>query len=95
MKYFALLYHVGEDYLARRTQYRQDHLRLAGDAALRGDLVLGGALGDPYDTALLIFRVPEKTIVEQFVHNDPYFIHGLVQSWEIREWDVVVGSEKK
>jgi uncharacterized protein YciI len=95
MKYFALIYHVTEDYLARRTQFREEHLRLANELAQRGDLVLGGALSDPYDTALLIFRVADPSVIEQFVHNDPYHKNGLVISWEIREWHVVTGSEKK
>lgn len=95
MKYYALIYHVTEDYLARRGQFREEHLRLANELAQRGDLVLGGALSDPFDTALLIFRVPDPSVIEQFVHNDPYHKNGLVISWEIREWNVVVGSEKK
>jgi uncharacterized protein YciI len=95
MKYYALIYHVTEDYITRRGQFREEHLRLANELAQRGDLVLGGALSDPYDTALLIFRVPDPSVIEQFVHNDPYHKNGLVMSWEIREWNVVVGSEKK
>lgn len=92
MKYYVLIYTVSEDYIARRTQYRTEHLRLAGELAARGELVLGGALSEPNDTALLVFRVADKTVIEQFVHRDPYYLHGLVLRWEIREWNVVTGS---
>lgn len=95
MKYIALLYHVVDDYISRRAQFREEHLRLADEAAARGELILGGAFSDPYDTALLVFRVADTMIIERFVHNDPYFINGLVLSYEVREWNVVTGCEKK
>jgi uncharacterized protein len=93
MKYFALIYYVVDDYVARRAAYRDEHLRLAREAHRRGELVLGGALTDPADRALLVFRVPDRSVVEQFVHNDPYVIHGLVARWEVRPWAVVIGNE--
>ncbi|NUN68336.1 MAG: hypothetical protein HUU02_01330 [Bacteroidetes bacterium] len=92
MKYFALIYHVAEDYIVRRTQFRAEHLRLAGELADRGELVLGGALTEPNDMALLIFRTADRSVIERFVHRDPYYLHGLVLRWEIREWNVVTGS---
>jgi uncharacterized protein YciI len=95
MNYYALIYYVTEDYIARRKQFREEHLRLADEAASRGELVLGGALSEPNDIALLIFRTADKKVIEHFVHHDPYFLHGLVQRWEIREWNVVVGSAMK
>ncbi|MCK9409761.1 MAG: YciI-like protein [Bacteriovoracaceae bacterium] len=95
MKYYALIYHVAEDYITRRTQFREEHLHLANEAAQRGDLILGGALRDPYDTALLIFRVTDTSAIERFVHDDPYHKNGLVLSYEVREWNVVVGIDKK
>jgi uncharacterized protein YciI len=30
-------------------------------------------------------------VVEEFVRNDPYVIHGLVTRWEVRAWAVVIG----
>ena len=93
MKYFALTYYVVDDYVARRATYRDEHLRLAREAHRRGELVLGGALTDPADRALLVFRVPDRSVVEQFVRDDPYVIHGLVARWEVRPWAVVIGNE--
>ena len=93
MNYYALFYYVVENYVSRRAPYRNDHLRLAQEAHRRGELLLGGAFSDPVDRALLIFRVPEKAIVEDFARNDPYVINGLVTRWEVRSWTVVVGNE--
>jgi len=91
MNYYLLVYHVVEDYVSRRTSYREEHLRLARDAHSRGELILGGALADPADQAILVFRCPDRTAVEQFVRNDPYVNNGLVTKWEIRPWTVVIG----
>lgn len=93
MNYYALIYHVVEGYVARRAAFRDEHLRLAREANRRGELILGGAFSDPVDRALLVFRVPEKSVVEEFVRNDPYVKNGLVTRWEIRPWTVVIGNE--
>ena len=61
-------------------------------AAERGELVLGGALADPYDRALLVWDVEDRAVVEAFVEQDPYVREGLVTSWAIRPWTTVVGS---
>src|SRR5438105_15829518 len=93
MNYYALFYDVVADYVARRATFREEHLRLAREAQRRGQLVLGGALTDPTDRALLVFRAPDRSVVEQFARNDPYVIHGLVTRWEVRSWAVVIGNE--
>jgi uncharacterized protein YciI len=90
MKYFVLIYYVVEDYMARREPYRKEHLRLAQDARSRGELIMGGALADPADRALLVFLCPDRAIVKEFVKNDPYFKNGLVARYEIRPWTVVI-----
>ena len=90
MGYYVLVYHVIDDYVARRTPYREEHLHLAREAQSRGELVLGGALADPVDRALLVFRVKDPALIEAFVHSDPYVENGLVVRWEIRPWMVVI-----
>ena len=93
MKYFALFYEVVEDFVSRRSAFREEHLHLAREAQRRGELVLAGALTEPSDKALLIFRTAERSTVEDFARNDPYVINGLVTRWEIRSWAVVIGNE--
>ncbi len=94
MQFYALIYHVVEDYITRRAQYREEHLRLAQETYEHGELLLGGAFADPADQALLVFRAPEPKVIEDFVKKDPYVINGLVTKWEIRSWTVVIGKEK-
>ena len=90
MKYFLLIYHVVDDYVSRRAAFREEHLRLARAAHDRGELLLGGALADPADQAILVFRSSDRTVVEEFIRNDPYIANGLVSKWEIRLWMVVI-----
>ncbi len=92
MPYFALLYEVVDDFVARRPPFRADHLRLAGEAHNRGDIVLAGALAEPADTALIIFHCADKSVVEDFARRDPYVVNGLVKKWTVRPWTVVVGQ---
>jgi uncharacterized protein YciI len=92
MNYYVLFYHVVADYMARRTEFRDEHLRLARAAHERGELSLGGAFANPADGALLVFRAADSSVVEDFVRSDPYVIHGLVTRWEIRPWTVVIGG---
>jgi uncharacterized protein YciI len=92
MPYFALVYEVVDDYVERRAQFRAEHLRAAGAATDRGELLLGGALGYPVDGALLVFRADDRSAVEEFARNDPYVVNGLVTRWTVRPWTVVVGS---
>jgi uncharacterized protein len=89
---FILFYDVIPDYVARRAEFRADHLRLAWEYADRGELLLGGALEDPVDGAILIFRSASKDTVEKFVRRDPYVTRGLVTSWRIRPFRAVAGT---
>lgn len=93
MKYYALFYYVIDDFVLRRAPYREEHLRLAREAHRRGELLLGGALSDPADRALLVFRASDSSVVKDFARNDPYVTGGLVTRWEVRSWTVVIGNE--
>jgi hypothetical protein len=90
MSYYLLFYHVVADYAVRRTPYREEHLNLAREANRRGELILGGAVSEPADMAVLVFRCSDKTVIEEFIQADPYVRHGLVRRWEIRSWNVVI-----
>jgi len=93
MNYYALFYDVVDDFVSRRAPHREEHLRLAREAHRRGELLLAGALSDPADRALLVFRAPDRSIVERFARNDPYVSGHLVTRWQIRPWTVVIGNE--
>jgi uncharacterized protein YciI len=67
-------------------------LELARAAQQRGELLLGGALADPADRALLLFHGDSPAVAKTFVARDPYVINGLVTTWKIRPWILVAGA---
>lgn len=88
--HYLLLYEVVDDYAEKRTPFRDQHLALAGDAVNHGELLLGGALAEPVDSAVLLFR--SQAAAEAFANADPYVHNGLVTKWTVRQWNTVAGS---
>ena len=95
MPYFVLRYDaVVDDYVNRRTPFRADHLSLVREAQARGEVVMAGAVGDPPDGALFVFRADSADVATRFANNDPYMKNGLVLSWRVQPWHVVVGAQE-
>jgi len=90
--HYLLMYDVSADYLARRGEFRGAHLELARQAVERGEMVLGGALADPVDGAVLLFRGESPASAEAFARADPYVANGLVSRWRVRPWTTVIGA---
>lgn len=89
--HYLLLYEVAPDYLERRGLYRAEHLELAWAAVQRGELLLGGALADPADGAVLLFQADSPEVPAAFAQADPYVRQRLVAKWTVRGWHTVVG----
>ena len=89
--HYLLLYDVVDDYVERRAPFRKAHLAHATAALGRGELVLGGALANPPDGAVLLFQGDSPAAAERFAESDPYVVNGLVTRWRVREWTTVVG----
>lgn len=90
--HFLLLYDVVDDYVQKRAPFRAAHFAHARQFWDRGELVLAGALAEPADGAVLVFRGPTAEAAETFARNDPYVANGLVKSWRVRHWNVVLGD---
>ena len=91
--HYLLLYDYVPDIAERRGPYRAAHLAYARAAVDRGELVLGGALANPLDGGVLLFRSDSPAVVESFAQTDPYVVNGLVSRWRVREWTTVVGRD--
>ena len=87
--HFLLIYDLAPNYLERRAAYRAEHLKLAWEAK---GVLLGGALGEPADRALLLFEGDSAEEAKRFANADPYVRNGLVKRWEVRPWTTVVGK---
>lgn len=90
--YFILFYKTIEQYKEKRLPYRSSHLAYVTEATESGHLVLGGALDNPADEAVLVFKVADISVIKDFAENDPYVKNGLIKEWSIRPWTVVVGT---
>lgn len=91
--HYLLIYDVVDDYVERRAPLRAAHIRHARAAEARGELVLAGALANPPDGAVLLFRGTSPDAAEAFAGSDPYVVNGLVTRWRVREWTTVVGRD--
>ena len=91
--HYLMTYDLAPDYMERRGPLRAAHLAHARAAVGRGEMVLGGALANPPDLAVLLFRGDSPAAAEAFAAADPYVLNGLVTGWRIREWTTVVGAD--
>ena len=90
--YYILFYQTIDDYIEKRKPYRDSHLAYARKSFEKGDLILAGALADPADSAVLIFKGDSPNAAESFALNDPYVKNGLIKEWKVRPWAVVIGD---
>jgi uncharacterized protein YciI len=91
--HYLMFYDVVPDYLERRSEFRAEHLALCWEACVRGELILGGALAEPVDGAVLLFQGDSPDVAERFAAADPFVRHGLVTRWRVRPWTTVVGEQ--
>lgn len=91
--HYLLIYDLAPDYLEHRGTYRNEHLDLAWKAHQWGELLLGGAVQEPVDTAILLFQGDSSEVAERFAEVDPYVKNGLITNWEVRPWMTVVGED--
>ena len=91
--HYLLFYEFVPDYLERRPQFRDEHLRRAWESHTRGELLLGGAYADPADGAALLFEGASAEVAEGFAAADPYVRAGLVSRWWVRAWTTAVGEQ--
>jgi uncharacterized protein len=91
--HYLLFYDVVPDYAERRQPLRAVHLKHAEQALARGELVLAGALAEPLDGAVFLFKGDDALAAEAFAQADPYVLNGLVPRWWVRKWPTVVGHD--
>jgi len=90
--HFLLFYDVVDNYTEKRKPFRAAHFEYAQRAYDAGELVLAGALDEPVDGAVLVFRGPTAANAERFAQSDPYVANGLVKQWRVRKWATVLGD---
>ena len=84
-----LFYDYPEDVLERRGPFREGHLDLIKQWKDDGRLVMAGAVGDPPNGGVLVFKVDDPAEIEAFVDADPYALNGVIVGRRIEPWNVV------
>ena len=75
----VLFYDYVENIVERRAPHRSQHLELVERWRSEGRFVMGGAIGDPPHGALLVFKVDDPALVEEFAQQDPLVEPGRTQ----------------
>ncbi|MDO4917120.1 MAG: YciI family protein [Rothia sp. (in: high G+C Gram-positive bacteria)] len=91
MNFYACLYEYGP--AEEQAKFRPDHRSYLGTLLEEGKLAASG----PFTTggipgALLIFKAESIAEIEEIIAHDPMNIGGAVLSFEIRQWNPVLGS---
>lgn len=92
--YYILFYKTVADYLEKRAPYRDEHLSLIKKAHENGIIIMAGALANPADGAVFIFKADGPELAEEFARQDPYVKNGLITDWYVRQWTVVAGGNE-
>lgn len=86
--HFLLIHEVATDCVQRSAA----HLAHAQAAVDRGELVLGGAAGDPPDSVVLLFDAAADGPARRFAECAPCVLEGVVTGWMVKPWTTVVGA---
>jgi uncharacterized protein len=88
MKY-VLLYESGENVAANAPPHFPAHKHRLYEFHRRGELLMVGTFGDPQaQGSMSIFASREAA--EEFARGDPFVTNGVVERWEVRDWDEVL-----
>lgn len=82
MKY-VLEYTSSDDIASLAPMHFPAHRQRWAEFQARGDRLMIGPYSDR-SGALAIFK--SRAAAEEFVASDPFVLHGVVKSWDIREW---------
>lgn len=87
MPTFAVTYTYNDD-AAGRDERRPAH---RGYLESQEELRAASAYADDPAGALLIFTATDLATVRDIVENDPFYVAGLIPSYDVREWPAALG----
>jgi uncharacterized protein len=86
----VLLYQSADDVVTRAPAHFPAHLARIQEFHRRGEILMVGTFGDPQaEGSMAVF--PTRASAEAFVDGDPFVLAGVVRSWQIREWNEILG----
>mmetsp|Transcript_31402 Transcript_31402/g.68662 ORF Transcript_31402/g.68662 Transcript_31402/m.68662 type:complete len:143 (-) Transcript_31402:1102-1530(-) len=88
-KNFLLEYVYVPEILDKRGPYREEHLAMAKEQIAAGNMKYGGPLNPPTG-AVFLWTCDDPAIIEEYAKKDPYVKAGLVPSYKITEWSILL-----
>jgi len=89
--YYILTYKTKPNFNTIKKPYQAEHLRIMQEHYKKNTLIMAGAVLNPSDGGMLIFKGDDPSVAENFANNDPYVTNGIVEKWFVRAWQVVIG----
>jgi uncharacterized protein len=86
---YAVIYESAEDAREKARTHFPAHKARWSEYQERGELLMIGTFSDG-SGAMGIFTTLDAA--EEFVNGDPFLIHGVIRSWQIKEWNEVLGD---
>jgi uncharacterized protein len=86
---YVLFYRPVADILERVGEHFPAHSARLDEFHARGSLLMVGTFGDPVGQGSMSIWTSREA-AEEFMREDPFLLHGLVESTELREWDEVL-----
>jgi uncharacterized protein len=91
MKY-VVFYESADDVANRAPAHFPAHRQRLAEFHGRGEILMVGTFADPQSQgSMAIF--PTREAAESFVSGDPFVLHGVVKSQEIREWNEILMAD--
>jgi uncharacterized protein YciI len=89
MKYAAIVKYTPD--VSTIAKARPAHRQYLTGLQEQGKLVISGPFADD-GGGLLVYEAETLQQVETMISEDPFAIHGVFLSWEIRPWNVIFVS---
>jgi uncharacterized protein YciI len=91
MKY-VLFYESADDVASKAPVHFPAHRARLEESHRAGTLLMVGTFANPQEEgSMSIFATRESA--EEFARGDPFVLNGVVKSWQIREWNEILGGE--
>jgi uncharacterized protein YciI len=91
---YVLLYESADDVLSKAPIHFPAHSARIQEFHARGDILMVGTFGDPQTQgSMAIF--PTRAAAEAFVAHDPFVLNDVVRSWQIRDWNEILGPDSE
>mmetsp|Transcript_18669 Transcript_18669/g.31371 ORF Transcript_18669/g.31371 Transcript_18669/m.31371 type:complete len:142 (-) Transcript_18669:228-653(-) len=88
-KNFLLEYTYVPEILEKRGPYREEHLAMAKEQIKAGNMQYGGPLNPPTG-AVFLWTCDDPALIDEYAKKDPYVKAGLVPSYKITEWSILL-----